>query len=491
MRDPAVLGIRRPNLPFGWSWLAVVLGGGGFLALAILVAPEIAAALALGALLLAHAWAHPRAYARHWVLFLAFVLLGYATLGRGFAYVGAPPLYVGEAALATGLVAVLAVGGLGRVFRSPVSWLLVVFMAWGAFCTLPYLGTHGMAALRDAVLWGYGVFALIVAAVLLRTGWWRRIVPAYASWLPFLVLWVPLGLLLTEWATDRFGGGALVPQLKPGDAAVHLTGIGAFLLLGLYSARDRGRGWLEWAWTGVWLIGFLFAATQNRGGMVSAAIGLGLVLLFRPTHRWLKIALPALVLGAVLVAADVEVEMGGRREISARQLAQNALSVVGVEPEGESLQSTVDWRLQWWSDIVDYTVFGSHFWTGKGYGVNLADSDGYQVDQRDSSLRSPHNGHLSVLARSGVPGFALWILLHGAFAVVMVRSHLRESRDGREAWARFDLWILAFWAAFMVNATFDVFLEGPMGGIWFWSIMGAAIATLEARNGESGEEMAS
>jgi hypothetical protein len=41
--------------------------------------------------------------------------------------------------------------------------------------------------------------------------------------------------------------------------------------------------------------------------------------------------------------------------------------------------------------------------------------------------------------------------------------------------------VLAFWLAFMVNASVDVFLEGPQGGIWFWCLMGFGIAALEAQ----------
>ena len=28
--------------------------------------------------------------------------------------------------------------------------------------------------------------------------------------------------------------------------------------------------------------------------------------------------------------------------------------------------------------IIDYTVFGDYFWTGKGFGISLADDDGFQ-----------------------------------------------------------------------------------------------------------------
>ena len=40
------------------------------------------------------------------------------------------------------------------------------------------------------------------------------------------------------------------------------------------------------------------------------------------------------------------------------------------------------------------------------------------------------------------------------------------------------LFLLAYWLAFMINTAFDVFLEGPMGGIWFWTIYGVGLAAL-------------
>ena len=46
-------------------------------------------------------------------------------------------------------------------------------------------------------------------------------------------------------------------------------------------------------------------------------------------------------------------------------------------------------------------------------------------------------------------------------------------------WARLNLWTLASWAAFMINASFDVYLEGPQGGILFWSFFGFGMALLE------------
>ena len=52
----------------------------------------------------------------------------------------------------------------------------------------------------------------------------------------------------------------------------------------------------------------------------------------------------------------------------------------------------------------------------------------------------------------------------------------RLGGDGR--WAALFLVLLVYWAAFIVNATFDVFIEGPMGGIWYWTLYGVGLAAL-------------
>ncbi len=37
------------------------------------------------------------------------------------------------------------------------------------------------------------------------------------------------------------------------------------------------------------------------------------------------------------------------------------------------------------------------------------------------------------------------------------------------------MWLNAYLAAMLVNACFDVSIENPMGGVWFWTMIGAAI----------------
>ena len=54
----------------------------------------------------------------------------------------------------------------------------------------------------------------------------------------------------------------------------------------------------------------------------------------------------------------------------------------------------------------------------------------------------------------------------------MVASMIRARLRGDQAWANFFVLIFCYALGFLIDATFDVTLEGPMAGIWFWSLIG-------------------
>jgi hypothetical protein len=76
--------------------------------------------------------------------------------------------------------------------------------------------------------------------------------------------------------------------------------------------------------------------------------------------------------------------------LSVRQIVENVTSIVG------------QWRLEWCNITIKDTVYGPHFWTGRGFGLNLADAAGFwDGDHPDAPpLRSPHNADMKVLARA-------------------------------------------------------------------------------------------
>lgn len=481
-------GSMRPEAPRRrglTSGIALVLAGLVF-GVATYLSPTAGVALATLSTLIVVGLGWPARMQKLFYIGLAVLLIGYAFLGRGFAYLGAPPIYIGEVVLAIAVIAL--VGKRNALQRMDAhGLLLVVFMAWGALRTFPFVSIYGFDALRDGVIWGYAIFALAVLVLLSRRLHFTRIVDGYRRILPWLLVWIPLGAVITrlypQLLLELPGSGVRLISVKVGDMGVHLGGTAAFLLLGLAgkSGRAARHTWAYWA---IWMVGFVVIAAIGRSAMLAAVAGASIAVILQPAVVLKRFAPLALLVGVsllLLVALDVSFSSGGQREISVSQIAANAVSIFDPT-SGTALRTTVDWRLSWWTEVVDYTVFGEYFWGGKGFGINLANADGFQTP--DQALRSPHNAHMTILARSGVPGILLWCTFLIAFPVAILRATSVARRHGDHWWTRVNLWILAYWTAFVVNGTFDVFLEGPQGGIWFWCVVGAGLAAMETQKRE-------
>lgn len=405
---------------------------------------------------------------------LGLVLMGYALMGRSFAYLGIKPLFVGEAMLVFGLLALACCHQWSRLFANGLIWIMLAFMAWCAAQTVPYLSTYKIDALRDAVVWGYGIFALIVAMVLIErperlaiaVGWFGRFVPVILWAGPLLVV-ISRGIPQPDapWAP-----GVELLSIKGGDYMVQLCAAMAMLVAQPAIMSTAAT---------MTLLPLNFALSiSGRAAFVAFGASFALIVALRPGNAlvWRLTGVLAILL-AILWATELDVGLSdGGRTISFKQLTSNIESIFSDDGEGE-LHGTRQWRIDWWTAILNYTVHGDYFWTGKGFGVNLANDDGFQVTAGDS-LRSPHNGHLTVLARAGVPGLALWIAVQLGWAGMILKQYVVSYWYRDHRWAAVFMVLLVYWVAHVINAAFDVFLEGPIGGIWFWCIYGTGIAAI-------------
>jgi hypothetical protein len=92
--------------------------------------------------------------------------------------------------------------------------------------------------------------------------------------------------------------------------------------------------------------------------------------------------------------------------------------------------------------------------------MNLATDD--DIITLDDSLRSPHNFHLNIMSRFGVLLFIIWTY----FLIQLLRPLFKKQLQRKR------LLIGCILLAFLLNASFDVFLEGPMGAFPFWTWLG-------------------
>lgn len=175
----------------------------------------------------------------YYLVLLAGVLIGYAFIGKGFAYLGFPPIYVGEIALLTGGAIFLETGYVIAALTMLPSLLLAMMMAWVLVRTLPFVGVYGVDALRDSVVIMYGGFAFIVTALLLEDS--RRlniILRWYSAFLNVFILVIPFVVAISRYLDDYIpnmpGTNVHMLGLRSGEVAVPLTGATLFALVGFY-----------------------------------------------------------------------------------------------------------------------------------------------------------------------------------------------------------------------------------------------------------------
>jgi len=412
------------------------------------------------------------------------VLLGYALLGKSFAYLGIPPFFIGEVALLAGSIIFLRSGCLLAALATLTAVLLAITMIWVLLRTLPFIGVYGFDAPRDSVVILYGAFALIVISLLLEDA--RRITTLVHYYAVFVGLFVPATAVLfnfyrifLDYLPNFPGQDMPLLYLKPGDIGVHLGGAAVFALAGF-----RNVGWR-------WMICFGAAVapviSSNRAGMMAAVIPTIIAAFLLGKARQVAIIFgAAMMLLATVYAFETafmtygEPKSSQDRALSAHQIVQNLASVVGQS--GQQTEGTKQWRLLWWEVIINDTVYGPHFWTGRGFGLNLADADNFSAGERSwqpgAAVRSPHNAHMTILARAGIPGLVLWLTLLSSWLAMILNAVVTAWRRGQGDWARLLIFILSYAIGFVINASFDVTLEGPMQGIWFWCLFGFGIGSV-------------
>jgi hypothetical protein len=438
----------------------------------------------------------PPARPRHFVWFtpaLGLLLGGYLFFSKSFAYIHIPgtPLFVGEVVLGIGIVEVLQVRSPWRrlLASAPVLKVLAAFMAVCSIRLFRDLPVYQLDAVRDSSIWYYGIFAFLVAAAALRE---PTFVPRLLRWyrlvLPWYFLWAPVAVALAQvdalTAISVPGTGTPINVFRINDIAVHL-GLGlTFLWLGVDRLIEGYRPRVRDAWLSVvGVLGLLVAASQSRGGFLAAAGTAVVAFAYLPAGRRRRLVFTVtaglLVVLTVVWTLDLRIP-GERRDVSLQQLTANMASIAGSQ-ENEELSGTVEWREGFWRQVVNDLLSSEAWLTGLGFGPILPER--YEVDVGNTNnnpnaqpLRSVHNSHLTILARVGFPGLALWLLLWLTLAVQLIRWVRRRPGGVRDPANALGVWYLASVVGFLIGAYFDPSLEGPHAGIWLFTLVGLGAA---------------
>jgi O-antigen ligase len=408
---------------------------------------------------------------RWWGGIFGILLVGYLFFDRAFAHIhiSHTSAYVGELTLTFGLVCV-AVGTRWlrlAVVGDALVGLLIAWMVWGLCRTIPNVPEYGVSnAIHDAALWYYGGFAvLLLAAATAVPELGPRYVRAFSKVLPWLICWLPFTLLATKLGfhspSIRWDNVPLLSH-KPGNITVTAAICLAWLLL----VPEPGRSpTVRRILIGISLVTIVLGATQTRGGGLAAVTALILALTLMPKERRGSVVTGGLVALFLLVGVGTATGAAlhtSHRTISISQLFENAQSVGGGSSSNQ-LQGSVNFRESLWSTILDQELTTQRIVTGFGFGPDLTTIGGLNPKPNQASileLRSAHNSLLDILARMGLIGAVLWILLWVAWYRKMMRAHGRYRAVGDEANRGVIDACMVAPVAIMLNSFFDPTLEG-------------------------------
>ena len=396
---------------------------------------------------------------RAYIKFYFLVLLLYVFFNKGVAY-----SYMAEILLVAGIFNLFINRkqfeiGLDRKQILVGIFIIISFL----FIIIGILQYSILNVMRDSLAFQYAWLAFIIYFLKNEYDFiWQKIIQIY-KWVP-LVLFLNFILFYFVFLylppINIFGNQNIIIY-KNGDKSVHL--LISTILMFLYS-EQFSRKWLIIN-TILIVINFLILLAFTRSGSVAYILALFSFFFFskerilnESVRKLLKFVPIIMVISmGLFVAIDIQGDAQGRT-ISLTQITDNFSSIVSTNIDGNLVENKV-WRLIWWAKLVNESFTVQHFFVGKGLGMSLASND---ILNTDDNLRSPHNFHLTILARFGYIVFITWII----WLVSIFKPLFTRKLAGK------TLAITSILLAFIINGSFDVFFEGPMGAFPFWTFVG-------------------
>jgi hypothetical protein len=409
--------------------------------------------------------------AKVWGWVTTFLVIGYLSMGRSFAYVGLEPVkvFIGEVALGAFLLlrprevfSRLASALLERSPLSLISWAFYLLLCYGVMQVLRgiLIGHPPLTAVQN-LAFNYYPFYLFLG---LYAG---RQKPHF----------LPTLIRRLAWFVGVYGVAAnvylgqleiFIPFTKVGLFGLP-TGTGVALLGLLCFETNLRRGWPL-----LLLTAFALLLRMMRSEWV-ATVG-GLLVLGFLTRRLGRTLGGLAAVGVLLVAVMVSgiTLPGNRSSFSGENIKTLLIGMAGtqvaegyVEDEKSmAAAGTVEWRKKWWEGIWNGVLRDTeHSLVGFGYGFAL-NTLGPHLGGEGETTRTPHNIFYYVLGYTGWIGVSLFL----AFQLAVAWALYRAFRQSGQPFG------LVLHAVILVMALFGNLLETPFGAIPFYLLVGLTIS---------------
>ncbi len=389
--------------------------------------------------------------------FLSIML--YAFFNKGIAY-----SYLAEIFLFTGILLIFFNRKKIEIYTDKKQVILLGLILFSLIYVLISLFKYNaFNVFRDSLAFQYGWFAIIIFYLKEEKEYfWDTLIKIY-KWIP-LVLFLNFSLfyyIFLNLPSISIFGGQHILLYKNGDKSLQL--LICTILMILFSEK-YSKSWLIFNSILI-ILNLLILLAFTRSGSVAYLAGIFCFFFFSKTSlitdnlRKILKYIPVLLFIVFGIFSAIEIDGDAQgRTISLSQITDNFSSIVSSDIDG-SLTDNKVWRLVWWAKLLNESFTIEHFFIGKGLGMSLAGNDLTIVDE---NLRSPHNFHLTIIARFGYLIFFIWVY----WLYLLFKPLFKKQLSGKM------LGLTCILLAFIINGSFDVFFEGPMGAFPFWTLVG-------------------
>jgi O-antigen ligase len=409
-------------------------------------------------------------------LLVGCVVFGYIVGNRGFAQIsitGRLPVLPAEFVLFVAGVILIFRSALSRtlpVAKEPLNLALLVWICVSSVRFPADMRTFGVMALRDYATVYYALFFFLVQdagtreldrAFLLRCILWG---------LGILAIVIPVYQLFPDFFLTRLTFRGVPVIFFKGDLEGTFAAAGSVLFFARFeSCRSR------WSLVLCLALAALAVESNNRASMLGLAAA---AVLLAVSGRWRfarvlggAAAAATLLFLAVAVARNQSWRTTPVYDAYERIASLADPSGTRTYTGGETFNKGDNnvFRSLWWRITIDEAL-SANPWAGLGWGYDLAENFEriyYPEGNDEFSARSPHNIFVTLFARTGVVGFVPFLVVVGAIGARSVRA-IRGGRKSAYLWAAS--------CVILTSACFGVVLEGPMGAVVFWSMLGLASA---------------
>ncbi len=415
---------------------------------------------------------------------LAGVIAGYILGNRGFAQFslmrGLPLLPAETVLLITvpTLAVRMAFGRVHAFYRDGLNFALLAWMVIGAARLPVDMQRHGLFAARDFAMVYYALFFFIAQGCAGHAASVRMLTSVLTGTFVVLPVVAAVEQLSPTFFFTHFTFRGIPFVFHKSDLLAAYLG-GGFFWLWTRWEKTRHRLWLVPAAINLLMLG---ATASARAAMLALGIVTGIWLLaaiFLPHQRsrWRIFPAEIFIVGTAVAAVIFVANFTNRdiRHTAVYSAYEHAVSIVDIQGTGtyENAESgdpgqNNRFRTTWWRTVIEDTARQNPIF-GLGFGYDLAAR--FLVEYEllaadDFTTRSPHSMLVSVFGRMGIVGLIAWLAV--AWNMWLLTWRCFRVGDFDALGLMSIAWVLG------LSACVGVVLEGPMGAVVFWSVLGFA-----------------